>query len=55
MSYEVGPEREVHLGPALSPADLVAALFFETMMRIDPLNPRWDLALVCAGYLLGSP
>jgi transketolase len=41
MCYAAGPERKAHPGPALSSADLVAALFFG-VMRIDPANPAWD-------------
>ena len=34
-------ERKVHLGPALSCADIVAALYFK-FMRVDPKNPEWE-------------
>lgn len=33
--------KDGHLGPALSAADIVAALFFG-VMRLDPHNPAWD-------------
>jgi transketolase len=30
-----------HVGPALSCADIVTALYFK-IMKIDPVNPRWE-------------
>jgi transketolase len=39
MAYQCG--RKVHLGPSLSCADLVTALYFK-FMRIDPENPNWE-------------
>lgn len=41
MTYEAGPERKGHPGGALSAADIVAALYFDTM-KIDPHRPRWE-------------
>lgn len=41
MTYEVGPERKAHPGPALSSADIVAALFFD-IMKTDPSNSKWE-------------
>lgn len=40
LCYETGPERKGHPGPALSCADLVAALFFD-VMNVRPAEPRW--------------
>lgn len=40
ISYEVGPERKVHPGPALSIVDIVTVLFYQ-IMRINPKNPTW--------------
>ena len=34
-------ERIAHLGPALSCADILTALYFK-FMRIDPANPTWE-------------
>jgi transketolase len=41
MTYEAGPERKGHPGGALSAADVVAALYFDTM-KIDPRRPLWE-------------
>lgn len=40
LCYETGPERKGHPGPALSCADLVAALFFD-VMNVRPTEPHW--------------
>lgn len=40
MAHETGYERRGHPGPALSIADVVAALYFH-VMKIDPSNPKW--------------
>ncbi|NLE59917.1 MAG: transketolase, partial [Planctomycetes bacterium] len=40
LCHETGPERKGHPGPALSCADLVAALFFD-VMNIRPSEPQW--------------
>jgi transketolase len=39
MAYQ--SERIVHMGPSLSCADIMAALYFK-FMRIDPENPKWE-------------
>ena len=41
MAYRAGPERKAHPGPALSAADIVAALYFE-ILHIDPQQPDWS-------------
>jgi transketolase len=41
ISYEVGPSRKAHPGPALSIVELITALFYE-VMRIDPKKPEWE-------------
>ena len=38
MVYEA---QEGHPGPALSVADIVAVLFYDTL-RLDPKNPDWE-------------
>lgn len=40
MAHRLGDDRKSHPGPALSVADIVAVLYFETM-RIDPARPNW--------------
>ena len=39
IGYQSG--RMVHMGPSLSSADIVAALYFK-FMKIDPQNPKWE-------------
>jgi transketolase len=39
MAYQCG--RKAHLGPSLSCADIVTALYFK-FMRVDPANPTWE-------------
>ncbi len=39
MTYQ--SERKIHVGPALSCIDILAALYFK-FMRIDPENPMWE-------------
>jgi transketolase len=39
IAYQSG--RKIHLGPSLSCADIVTALYFK-FMRVDPENPMWE-------------
>ena len=39
IAYQCG--RKVHIGPSLSCADIMAALYFK-FLRIDPQNPTWE-------------
>jgi transketolase len=39
IAYQSG--RKIHLGPSLSCADLVTALYFK-FMKVDPANPIWE-------------
>ncbi len=50
--YESGPERKIHIGPALSYADIAVALYYQCI-KVDPSNPQWldrDRVIVSKGH-----
>ncbi len=40
IAHRLGEDRKCHPGPALSIADIIAVLYFETL-RMDPARPDW--------------